>query len=132
VAVDALDDHLATYGQLGPPGIVSTGDRGGPLNRGELSAAWRMAVAAVPVAPVGLHVHDLRHSPATMMARMQASPPRSSGDVSAMHRCEPLSSINMRRPSVTVRLPSRLPRRPGARAGPLVAGLCNVSSEGLT
>jgi integrase len=29
-----------------------------------------MAVAAVPVAPVGLHVHDLRHSAATMMARI--------------------------------------------------------------
>jgi integrase len=70
VAVDALENHLATFGQPKPHGVVSTGDRGGPLNRGELSAAWRKAVDAVPTAPTGLHAHDLRHSAATMMARL--------------------------------------------------------------
>jgi integrase len=70
VAVDALDNHLATYGQPKQHGVVFTGERGGPLNRGELSAAWRKAVDAVPTAPTGLHPHDLRHSAATMMARI--------------------------------------------------------------
>ena len=74
VAVDALENHVATFGQPKPHGVVFTGDRGGPLNRGELSAAWRKAVDAVPTALAGLHVHDLRHSAATVMARLPGVP----------------------------------------------------------
>lgn len=70
VAVEALDAHLAEYAQSGPDGVIFTARRGGPLRRAELSQEWRAAVAKVPGAPAGLHVHDLRHAGATMMARM--------------------------------------------------------------
>jgi len=70
VVAQALDDHLGTYAQPGPDGIVFTQDKGGPLYRGKLSEYWREAVAKVPEAPEGLHIHDLRHHAATAMARM--------------------------------------------------------------
>ena len=70
VAVEALERHLGAFGQPGPDGFVFTGPRGGPLRRADLSLEWRAAVAKVPSAPAGLHVHDLRHAGATLMARM--------------------------------------------------------------
>jgi integrase len=70
VASEALEDHLGRFGQPGADGAVFTGPRGGPLRRADLSAEWRAAAAGVDGAPEGLHVHDLRHAGATMMARM--------------------------------------------------------------
>jgi integrase len=70
VVVEALDEQLATYAQPGLDGIVFTQDKGGPLYRGKLSEYWRDAVAKVPDAPEGLHIHYLRHHAATAMARM--------------------------------------------------------------
>lgn len=40
------------------------------MRRAELSEEWRKAVAKVASAPGDLHVHDLRHAAATMIARM--------------------------------------------------------------
>lgn len=70
VAVEALDEHLARYAQPGPSGVMFTGPRGRPLRRADLSIEWRKALAKVPGAPGGMHVHDLRHHAATLMARM--------------------------------------------------------------
>ncbi|CAA9242225.1 MAG: hypothetical protein AVDCRST_MAG76-1827 [uncultured Acidimicrobiales bacterium] len=42
---------------------------GTPLRRATLSGHWRAAVAATG-APAGLHLHDLRHHAATIVARM--------------------------------------------------------------
>ena len=70
LAVKALDDHLSTYVAPVRDAVLFTGPKGGPISRGELSSAWRDAVAMVPSAPTGLHIHDLRHAAATMMARM--------------------------------------------------------------
>ena len=70
LAVKALDDHLSTYVAAVRDAVLFTGPKGGPISRGELSSAWRDAVAMVPSAPTGLHIHDLRHAAATMMARM--------------------------------------------------------------
>jgi integrase len=53
-----------------PDAVLFTGPKGGPISGGELSSAWRDAVTMVPGAPTGLHIHDLRHAAATMMARM--------------------------------------------------------------
>lgn len=69
VVVDALDDHLSTWVADEPDGLLFVAARGGPLRRAELSDRWRSAVATVD-APAGLHVHDLRHHAATVMARM--------------------------------------------------------------
>jgi integrase len=70
VAVEALDRHLAVYVAAEPGSWVFTGARGAALRRSRLSEAWHQAVAQVPAAPAGLHVHDLRHHAATMAARM--------------------------------------------------------------
>lgn len=68
VAIEALEAHLASYGQGGPQGFVFTGSGGRPLRRAELSRVWRAAVATAG-APAGLRIHDLRHHAATMTAR---------------------------------------------------------------
>ncbi len=65
----ALEEHLGTFAQPGPDGVVFTAPQGGPLRRAELSRVWRASVAAVG-APAGLRIHDLRHHAATSMARM--------------------------------------------------------------
>jgi len=70
VAAAALDEHLSLYVATGAEGAVFTGKRGGPMRRAELSEEWRKAVAKVASAPGDLHVHDLRHAAATMIARM--------------------------------------------------------------
>jgi integrase len=70
LAVKVLDDHLSRYVAPVRDAVVFTGAKGGPISRRELSSAWREAVAMVTSAPTGLHIHDLRHAAATMMACM--------------------------------------------------------------
>lgn len=70
VAVEALEAHLERFAQPGPDGVVFTGVQGNPLRRSRLSDAWRAAVEAVPEAPAGLRLYDLRHTAATFTARM--------------------------------------------------------------
>jgi integrase len=69
IVVEALDEHLSEYTPADADAPVFTGPSGQPLNRKDLSLAWRPAVAAVG-APSGLRIHDLRHHAATAMARM--------------------------------------------------------------
>ncbi|MHB8670445.1 MAG: tyrosine-type recombinase/integrase [Acidimicrobiales bacterium] len=67
-AMAALADHLAAY----PParsGEIVTDPAGGPARRARVSAAWRAAKEAAGADPE-LHIHDLRHHAATLMARM--------------------------------------------------------------
>lgn|GEM_PF-1818746 len=69
VVVEALEKHLASYGQPGEAGALFTGPRGNPITRSCLSKDWQAARTAVN-APEGLRIHDLRHHAATLTARM--------------------------------------------------------------
>lgn len=69
VAADALEKHLASYGQPGESGVLFTGPRGEPITRALLSKEWQAARVAAG-APDGLRIHDLRHHAATLTARM--------------------------------------------------------------
>jgi hypothetical protein len=69
VVVEALEKHLASYGQPGEDGVLFTGPRGEPITRALLSKEWQAARTAAD-APEGLRIHDLRHHAATLTARM--------------------------------------------------------------
>jgi integrase len=69
VVVEALEKHLANYGQPGEAGVLFTGPRGEPITRALLSKEWQAARTAAD-APEGLRIHDLRHHAATLTARM--------------------------------------------------------------
>ena len=69
VVVEALEKHLASYGQPGESGVLFTGPRGEPITRATLSKEWQAARAAAG-APEGPRIHDLRHHAATLTARM--------------------------------------------------------------
>lgn len=69
VVVEALEKHLASYGQPGEGGVLFTGPEGQPITRALLSKEWQAARAAAN-APEGLRIHDLRHHAATLTARM--------------------------------------------------------------
>ncbi|MGH9061670.1 MAG: tyrosine-type recombinase/integrase, partial [Acidimicrobiales bacterium] len=69
IVTEALRDHLTQLVAPGDDAVLFTAAGGGPLRRAELSDRWRDAADAVG-APAGLHVHDLRHHAATLMARM--------------------------------------------------------------
>jgi integrase len=69
VVVEALEKHLANYGQPGAAGVLFTGPRGEPITRALLSTEWQSARTAAD-APEGLRIHDLRHHAATLTARM--------------------------------------------------------------
>lgn len=69
IVVEALEKHLASYGQPGDGGVLFTGPRGEPITRAVLSKEWRAARTAAN-APEGLRIHDLRHHAATLTARM--------------------------------------------------------------
>ena len=69
VVVEALEKHLANYGQAGDAGVLFTGPRGEPITRALLSKEWQAARTAAD-APEGLRIHDLRHHAATLTARM--------------------------------------------------------------
>jgi integrase len=64
-----LVEHMSRYSQPGQSGAVFTNPEGGPVRRASLYAAFQEACAKVG-APPGLHIHDLRHHAATVMARM--------------------------------------------------------------
>jgi integrase len=69
VVAEALEKHLASYGQPGAAGVLFTGPRGEPITRAVLSKEWQAARTAAN-APEGLRIHDLRHHAATLTARM--------------------------------------------------------------
>jgi integrase len=69
IVVEALEKHLANYGQPGEAGVLFTGPRGEPITRALLSKEWQAARTAAD-APEGLRIHDLRHHAATLTARM--------------------------------------------------------------
>lgn len=69
MVTDALVVHMAAYTGAAPDAVVFLGPGGEPLRRATLSAAWRRATAAAGLG-AGVHVHDLRHHGATLMARM--------------------------------------------------------------
>jgi integrase len=72
VAAEALAEHLATYSQPGPEGLVFTSTEGGLLRRSNFKRrVWRPAIRAAGVA--GLRFHDLRHTSATLSIAAGAS-----------------------------------------------------------
>jgi integrase len=72
VAAAALAEHLGTYGQPGPDGLVFTSREGGLLRRSNFSRrVWRPTTRAVGLE--GLRFHDLRHTSATLSIAAGAS-----------------------------------------------------------
>jgi integrase len=65
VAATALAEHVATYAEPGPEGLVFPAARRGPLRRSNFTRrVWEPATRAVGVE--GLRFHDLRHTAATL------------------------------------------------------------------
>jgi integrase len=72
VAAAALAEHLATYSQPGPEGLVFTSAEGGLLRRSNFNRrVWQPATRAVGLK--GLRFHDLRHTSATLSIAAGAS-----------------------------------------------------------
>jgi integrase len=72
VAAEALAEHLSTYGEAGPDGLVFPADRGGPIRRSNFTRrVWIPAARAAGVE--GLRFHDLRHTAATLAIAAGAS-----------------------------------------------------------
>jgi integrase len=67
----ALEQHLATYSEPGPDGVVFVGPKGGPLRRGNFNHSWKMLTRAAELD--GLRFHDLRHTGNTLAAMTGAS-----------------------------------------------------------
>jgi integrase len=72
VTAAALAEHLATYSQPGPDGLVFTSTEGGLLRRSNFNRrVWRPVTRAAGVE--GLRFHDLRHTSATLSIAAGAS-----------------------------------------------------------
>ena len=67
----ALREHLDTYAEPGPDGLVFVGPKGGPLRRGNFSGVWRSVVREAGLEH--LRFHDLRHTGNTLAAMTGAS-----------------------------------------------------------
>lgn len=67
----SVDD---SYAEPGPDGLLFTGERGGPLRRGNFHRAtkWTRTVVGVGL-PAGFHFHDLRHTGNQLVAAAGAS-----------------------------------------------------------
>ncbi|BBG03977.1 MULTISPECIES: tyrosine-type recombinase/integrase [Pseudonocardia] len=74
VLVTELREHIAEYAEDGTEGLVFTGDRDGPLRRGNFhrATAWTRTVVAAGL-PSGFHFHDLRHTGNHLAATAGAS-----------------------------------------------------------
>jgi integrase len=72
VAAEALAEHLSTYAEAGPEGLVFPAERGGPIRRSNFTRrVWIPATRAAGVE--GLRFHDLRHTAATLAVAAGAS-----------------------------------------------------------
>ncbi len=71
IAADSLVEHLERFTAAETDAVVFTGPNGGPLRRATLYSAWRRTRATSGI--VGLTIHDLRHSGATLAAWTGAS-----------------------------------------------------------
>ena len=72
VAAAALVEHLGSYSQPGPDGLVFTSTEGGLLRRSNFNRrVWRPATRVVGLE--GLRFHDLRHTSATLSIAAGAS-----------------------------------------------------------
>jgi integrase len=72
VAAEALAEHLSTYAEAGPEGLVFSAERGGPIRRSNFTRrVWIPTTQAAGVE--GLRFHDLRHTAATLAVAAGAS-----------------------------------------------------------
>lgn len=67
-----LAEHLERFVKDGPYSLLVTGAKGGPLRPQVLGPAFRTALEGVGL-PKGTHIHDLRHSGATLYAQSGAT-----------------------------------------------------------
>jgi integrase len=73
VAVDALEEHLSTFGASDPASSLFTGRDGGVLRAGQWRQRfWYPAVRAAGVAP--LRAHDMRHTAVSLWIAAGATP----------------------------------------------------------
>lgn len=68
----AVVHHLATYAEPGPTGLVFMGARGGRLRGQNFNRVWRRTLIKAGIDPE-LHLHDLRHTGGTLVARTGAT-----------------------------------------------------------
>jgi len=71
VIIDVLREHLETYSEPGPDGLVFVSDKGEPFSRHNRKW-WRQAVRSAGL-PRGTRLHDLRHAGLTMAAQSGAT-----------------------------------------------------------
>lgn len=70
VVVTALVEHVRQYPVTHPGGLIFTDDEGKALRRTAFSREiWRPTLTAVPDAPAGTGMHDLRHYYASLLIR---------------------------------------------------------------
>lgn len=67
VVIDALAAHMAAY-PTGPDGLLSTTDRGEPVDRAEFGRTFGR-IARTVGAPIGARSHSLRHYDASLLIR---------------------------------------------------------------
>ena len=70
--VKELESHLQTYVAGDPDSLVFTGDRGGSPCRRNWARTWGRARSTAGL-PDTVHLHDLRHSGATLSAQLGAT-----------------------------------------------------------
>ena len=68
---EAVREHLDTYAEPSPEGLVFVGPKGGPLRRGNFSGVWHSIVSEAGLEH--LRFHDLRHTGNTLAAMTGAS-----------------------------------------------------------
>jgi integrase len=74
VLVPELRQHIDSYAEPGPDGLLFTGERGGPLRRGNFHRATKWTKTVVEVGlPAGFDFHDLRHTGNQLAAAAGAS-----------------------------------------------------------
>jgi integrase len=116
VAAAALAEHLATYSQHGPEGLVFTSTEGGLLRRSNFNRrVWQPATRAAGLE--GLRFHDLRHTSATLSIAAGGQHPGADGPDGALllGRCPALSARDGRPLHPGAASPGRQPHCPGQR-----------------
>jgi integrase len=71
--MELLAAHLSEHVHADPDTLVFTGDKGGPMQRGNFNKRVKWVESVAAVGAPGLHFHDLRHTGNTLAASSGAS-----------------------------------------------------------